>query len=72
VTAVTGPPRKRPEIVFLAFAELIVSADPAVDGNLSQLDPSEINLRKCREYALFELRSWFRIEGSSGLASGRA
>ena len=34
-----GAPGKRAEIALLAFAGLIVGADAAVDGDVSQLDP---------------------------------
>jgi len=36
---VASAPGERPKIAFLALAGLIVGAHPAVDGNLSQLDP---------------------------------
>jgi hypothetical protein len=36
---VAGAPGECAEIAFLALAALIVGADPAVDGNLSQLNP---------------------------------
>jgi hypothetical protein len=51
--AVAGAPGKRAEIAFLALTALIVGADPAIDGNLSQLNPLAIELRKCRKYARF-------------------
>ena len=35
---VAGTPGKRAEIAFLVLAGLVVGADPAVDGDLSQLD----------------------------------
>jgi len=36
---VASTPGEGPEIAFLALATLVVGADPAVDGNLSQLNP---------------------------------
>ena len=49
---VAGAPCECPEIAFLALAALIVGADPAVDGDLSQLIPSEMELRKRRKYTM--------------------
>jgi len=45
-------PGKCAEITFLALAGLVVGADPAVDGDLSQLIPSEMELRKRRKYTM--------------------
>jgi hypothetical protein len=50
---VAGALGKRPEIAFLAFAALIVGADPAVDGNLSQLNPLGNELRKVPQIRTF-------------------
>ena len=47
--AVASPPGERPEIAFLALAGLVVSADPAVDGDLSQLNPRENRPRSSQE-----------------------
>ena len=38
---------ERTQIPFLPFAGLVVGADPAVDGNLSQMNPPECLLCKC-------------------------
>src|SRR5262249_6604650 len=54
---VAGAPGERAQIPLLALATLIVGSDPAVDGNLSQLNPLGNELRKSRKYACFALRN---------------
>jgi len=39
---VAGALGEAPKVPFLALARLVVRADTAVDGDLSQLNPSEI------------------------------
>jgi hypothetical protein len=36
---VAGAPGKRAQIAFLAFARLVIGADAAIDGDVSQLNP---------------------------------
>jgi len=52
-----GAPGEGTEITFLARTRLIIGADPAVDGDLSQLNPLENRPAEVLQLRRFELRS---------------
>jgi hypothetical protein len=61
---VAGAPGQRAQVTLLALARLIVGADPAVDGDLSQLDPHDIRAAQVPDLLAF-CSSWKCIKYSA-------